>query len=110
MLCGSLDGRGVRGRVDICICTAESFCCPPKTITTLVVGYTLIKNKKFFFFLRMQFSGISRVVLICLVLFQITKCKHEILISFPIFCCVDGDLEFHSGFSSDCLCNSGLVI
>ena len=27
MLCGSLDGRGVLGRTDICICMAESLHC-----------------------------------------------------------------------------------
>ena len=42
MLCGSLDGRGVWGRVDTCICTAQSLCCVPETITTLLIGSTLI--------------------------------------------------------------------
>ena len=42
MLCGSLDGRGVWGRMDRCICMAESLCCPPETITTLLIGYTPI--------------------------------------------------------------------
>ena len=40
MSCGSLDGRGVWGRMDTCICTAESLCCPAETITTLLIGYT----------------------------------------------------------------------
>ena len=35
ILCGSLDGRGVWGRMNTCICMAESLCCPPETITTL---------------------------------------------------------------------------
>ena len=37
MLCGSLDGREVWGRMDtcICICMAESLCSSPETITTL---------------------------------------------------------------------------
>ena len=26
---------------------AESLCCPPETITTLLMGYTLVQNKKF---------------------------------------------------------------
>ena len=38
---GNLDGRGVWGRMDTCICMAESLCCPPKTITTLLIGYVL---------------------------------------------------------------------
>ena len=41
-----LDGRGVGGRLDKCICMAESLCCPPETVTTLLIGYTPIQNKK----------------------------------------------------------------
>ena len=40
MLCGSLDGRGVWGRMDTCICMAESLRCSPETITTLLISYT----------------------------------------------------------------------
>ena len=40
MSCGSLDGRGVLGRMDTCMCVTESLCCPPKTITTLLTGST----------------------------------------------------------------------
>ena len=47
MLCGSLDGRGVWGTMDTCICMAESLCCSPETITTLLTGYTPIQNTKF---------------------------------------------------------------
>jgi len=46
MLCGNLDGRGVWGRMDMCICTAESLYCPHETITTLLIGYTPIQNKE----------------------------------------------------------------
>ena len=42
MLRSSLDGRGVWGRMDTCICMAEVFCCAPETITTLLIGYTTI--------------------------------------------------------------------
>ena len=45
-LCGSLDGRGVWGRMDTCISTAESLDYSPQTITTLLIGYTSIQNKK----------------------------------------------------------------
>ena len=38
MLYASLDGRGVWERMDTCICTAESLCIPPETITWLI-GY-----------------------------------------------------------------------
>ena len=41
MLCASLNGRGVWGRMDIRIYMAESFNCPPENITTLLIGYTL---------------------------------------------------------------------
>ena len=30
------------GRMDTCICMAESLCCAPETITTLLIGYTPI--------------------------------------------------------------------
>ena len=39
VLCGSLDGRGVWGRKDTWIYMAESFCSPPKTITTVLISY-----------------------------------------------------------------------
>ena len=39
-LCSSLDGREVWGRVNTYIFMAESLCCSPKTITTLLIGYT----------------------------------------------------------------------
>ena len=41
---------GFGGRMDTCICTAESFCSSPEAITTLLTGYTPIQNnlkKKF---------------------------------------------------------------
>ena len=47
MLCSSLDGRGVWGRMDTCICMAKSLCPSSETITTLLIGYTPIQNKKF---------------------------------------------------------------
>ena len=47
MFCVSLDGRGVSGRMDTCICVVESLCCPPETITTLLIGCTQTQNKKF---------------------------------------------------------------
>ena len=38
MLCGSLDGRGVWGRMDTCICMVESLPCLPETITVSLPG------------------------------------------------------------------------
>ena len=46
MLYGSLDGRGVWGRMDTRMCLAESLCRPPETIITLLIGYIPIQNKK----------------------------------------------------------------
>ena len=47
VLCGSLDDRGVWGRMDTCICMAESFRCSPETVTTLLISSTPIQNKEF---------------------------------------------------------------
>ena len=38
MLGGSLDGKGIWGENGSCICIAESLCCPPETITTLLIS------------------------------------------------------------------------
>ena len=35
---------GVWGRMDACICMAESLRCSPETITTLLISYTPIQN------------------------------------------------------------------
>ena len=43
MLCGSMDGRGLWGKMVTCVCMAESHCCSPETITTLLIGYTPIQ-------------------------------------------------------------------
>ena len=47
MLCVSLNGRGVSGRMDTCICTAEFLPCSPEITTTLLTGNILVQNKKF---------------------------------------------------------------
>ena len=44
MSCGSLERRGVWGRMDTCICMAELLRCLPKTITTLLISYIPIQN------------------------------------------------------------------
>ena len=46
MSCGSLDGKGVWGRVNTCICMAEPLYCSLETVTTLSISYTPIQNKK----------------------------------------------------------------
>ena len=58
MLRASLDARGLGGRMDICICMAESLQSSPETITTMLIGCSstqiilllkkLIKIKLFF--------------------------------------------------------------
>ena len=40
----SLDGKGVQGRRDTCICMAESLHCSPETVTTFLIGYTSKQN------------------------------------------------------------------
>ena len=40
MLCSNLDGREVWGSVDTCLCMVDFLCCPPETITILLIGYT----------------------------------------------------------------------
>ena len=50
VLRGSLDGRGVWGRMNTCLCMAESLCYSPETVITLFVNqlYPNTKQKKFF--------------------------------------------------------------
>ena len=36
----SLNGRGVWRRMGMCMCLAESLCCPPATITALLTSNT----------------------------------------------------------------------
>ena len=38
--------KNLGGRMDTCICMAESLHCSPETITTLLIGYSPIQNKK----------------------------------------------------------------
>ena len=38
--------EGAWGRMDTCICTAESLHCSRETITTLSTGYTTVQNKR----------------------------------------------------------------
>ena len=42
VICGSLDGRGVWGRMDTCVCMTESLCCSYETIKTLFVNLLLV--------------------------------------------------------------------
>ena len=36
--CGSLDRKGLRGIIDTCVYMAESLCCPPESVTTLLMS------------------------------------------------------------------------
>ena len=44
MLYGSLDGRGVWGRMNTCIYMAKSLHCSPEIITTLLIGYVVVQS------------------------------------------------------------------
>ena len=44
MLCGSLDGRGVWGRMDTCI-HMKSVCCSSEIVTALFIASTPIQSK-----------------------------------------------------------------
>ena len=54
MLRDSRGQRGVWGRMGTWIWMAESPCCPPETITTLLISYTPIQNKKLCFFKKLN--------------------------------------------------------
>ena len=43
MLCASLDGRGVWGRMDACVCMAEPLCCSLETTKTLLLAISQYK-------------------------------------------------------------------
>ena len=47
-LCSMLSGMiwGVWKRMNTRICMAESLCCPLETITSLLISYTTLQNKK----------------------------------------------------------------
>ena len=47
MLCTSLDEKRFRGRMDTCVHMAESLCCSPETITTLLIAIPQYKIKSF---------------------------------------------------------------
>ena len=46
MLCGNLDGRGVWGRMNTCICMTESLCCSPEASSTMPQYKVKSKKKK----------------------------------------------------------------
>ena len=49
MLCGSLDGKAVSGRMDTCVCMVESLRCSPETITMLLGNQAIPQYKIIFF-------------------------------------------------------------
>ena len=42
MLRGSLDGKGVWGRMDTCVSMAEALQCSPETFPTLLIAYVVV--------------------------------------------------------------------
>ena len=63
MLCGSLDGGGGEfgGEWIHVYGMTESLCCPPETITTLLIGYTWVQNSKF----KKEIVAISHSINFC---------------------------------------------
>ena len=47
-----------------CITTAESLCCPPETITILLISYTQNKKKLFFLSIILLFLILGRNILV----------------------------------------------
>ena len=96
-LCGSLDGRGVWGRMDACVCTAESLHRSPET--TLLTCYTPIWNIKFknfsLFHDSKYFSKKCQVFLYNLsavkVLFYIFIPYHSLRLVFPCYTSLSKD-------------------
>ena len=62
MLCGSLDGKRVWGRMDSCICISAFAVHLPESVTILLIGYTPIQNKMFFFFFLRRVCYLSASV------------------------------------------------
>ena len=50
------NGRGFWGKIATCMCMAESLLYSPG-LSTLLIGYTPIQNKKFFFFRKLSQPG-----------------------------------------------------
>ena len=66
-----------------CSKVTEGLSCPPETITTLLIGYTPIKNKKFCLFLKTKINkwGIIKRKSFCTAKETINKVKRQ-----PIEC------------------------
>ena len=82
MLCGSLDGRGVWGRMNTYICVALH--CPPGTITALLISYTPMQNKEF---KKKLMASISRSLIFWLTLMFSVKYVVPIYFSSSMFHC-----------------------
>ena len=54
---------------------AESLCCPPEAITTLLIGYTLIQNKKLKKYQYKSDSQLCLVAQLCLTLCDLMDCS-----------------------------------
>ena len=55
-----LNGSGVCGRMDTCICMAQSLCCPAKTVTTLLSPISQHKIKK-----KLKDPSLAQMLLFC---------------------------------------------
>ena len=78
MSCGSLDGRGVWGRMDTRIYMAGSLRSSPETITALLIGYTPIQNKKFF--KKKKFKLLNHVICVEIILYILPTSSFDFLV------------------------------
>ena len=60
MLCGSLDARGVWGRMDTCLCMTESLHCSSETITAVSVNWLYSDAKLKFMGKKKSNAGLSK--------------------------------------------------
>ena len=67
------------GRIDTCIRTAEFLCCSPQTITTLLISYNPVENKK----LKIK-RKISRCLKVSLLWFQCPKPIGEVELNLEV--------------------------
>ena len=61
VLYGSLDGRRLWGKMDTCMCMAQSLCCLSETTTTLLISYTPIQKGFGVKKIKIQFSSVAQL-------------------------------------------------
>ena len=77
MLCASLDGRGICGRINTSVCMAESLCYSPEATTTLSTGYSPKQNA--FGIKKIKIKKTLQLILLTVkILFFDILCYHSI--------------------------------